>query len=215
MNDPKADYDAAEALAAVDEARSALLERVEWGAWRYDLIYSVLAAGVVMAQGLPLPFNSLADAAIVVAFVALARWWRARTGVWVSGVTPRRARWAALGIGLFAGGAAIATAIAARQGHPWIALALGPVVGLLALGGSRLWRRIFRAEVEAGVMAESVGSRRWMWPLVGLGLVCCLVAGVLATRGVDSYVVGLFVGVALALLASPGLMALKRRVLLR
>jgi len=215
MNDPATEYDAAEALAAVNEARTALLQRVEWGSWRYDLIYSALAAGIVMAQGLPLPFNTLADAAIIVALVTLARWWRARTGVWISGVTPKRARWAALGIGLFAAAAALAAAIGARQGQAWVALALGPVVGLLALGGSRLWRRIFRAEVEAGVVAESTGRRRWLWPVVGLGLACGLIAGVLALRGVDSYVVGLFVGMALALMASPGLMALKRRALFR
>jgi len=215
MNDQVTEYDAAAALAAVQEARSALLQRVEWGSWRYDLIYSALAAGVVMGQALPLPFNLVADLVIVTALIVLARWWRARTGVWISGVTPKRARWAALAIGLFAGVAAIAAAIFARQGQPWTALVLGPVVGVLALGGSRLWRRIFRAEVEAGGVAETTGRRNWLWPLMGVGLVSGLISGVLAERGVDPYVVGLFFGVALALVASPGVFALKRRILSR
>ena len=214
-DDPATEYNATEALAAVDEARTALLQRLEWGSWRYDLIYSVLAAGVVMAQGLPLPLNTIGDAVIIAALALLARWWRARTGVWISGVSPKRARWAAFGVGAFAGVAALAAAIAARQGQPWVALALGPVIGFLALGGSRLWRRIFRAEVEAGVVAEASGRKNWIWPLIGLGAVCGLIAGILALRGMDSYVVGLFVGVAFVLLASPALIALKRRALFR
>ena len=215
MNEQPNDLDAAQALAAVDRTRAALLERIAWGSWRYDLTYSVLAAGVVMSQALPPPLNVLADAVVIVSLAALARWWRARTGVWISGVTPRRARWVALAIGLLAGAAAIATAIAARQGQAWIALVLGPVIGVLALGGSRLWRRVHRDEVQAGVAGDSTGRRNWVWPLVGLGLICAVAAGVLAVNRTDSYVVGLFVGVALALIASPGLIALKRRVLFR
>jgi len=215
MDDPARQYDASEALAAVDKARTALLQRAEEGSWRYDLIYSVLAAGVVMAQALPLPFNTLADAGIVAAFLILARWQRARTGVWISGVGPKRARWAALGIGLIAGIAALGAAIEGRQGQTWVALALGPLVGLVALLGSRLWRRMFRLEVETGVEVLSSGGRPWVWLLLGLGLACALVAGVLAMRRIDPYIVGLFMGVAIALMASPGLIALKRRVMLR
>jgi hypothetical protein len=209
-------YDAAEALAAVDEARTTLLQRVEGGSWRHDLIYSALAAASVMAQALPPPSVFLADAAVVVGFLTLARWQRARTGVSISCGASKRARWGLLTIGVLAGAAAIAVNIAARQGQPTsLALALGPAVGLIALGGSRLRRRIFRAEVGAGVAPESTGRRNWNWPIIGLGLVSGLVAGVLAFRGEDSYLVGLFAGAGLSLMASPGLFMLKRRILLR
>ncbi len=214
MNDP-AEYSAADALAAVEEARTALLRKVEGGSWRYDLIYSALVAGVVMGQGLPLPFNLLADAAIIVALLVLVRWWRARTGVMISGVMPKGALWAAVGIGLGGCMAAIAAAVAARQGQPSAVLLLGPAAGLLALGASRLRRRAFRTEVEAGVVNEIASRLTWIWPMVAMGLVCGVAAGVMAVRGMDSYVVGLFFGVALALMASPALIALKRRILLR
>ena len=215
MNDLKGDFDAAQALAAMDQARAALLERASWGSWRYDLIYSVLVVFGVMAQAFPLPVPLAGDALMVAGLVMLARWWRARTGVWINGCTPQRARWVAVGIGLMTGAASLAALIGARQGQGWIAFGLGPVAGLLALAGSRLWRRVYREEVEAGVVADPAGRRRWTWLTVGAGAACGLLGAVLALRGVDSYIVGLFVGVAMPLVASPWLFALKRRFMFR
>jgi hypothetical protein len=214
MNEHAGEVDAAGALAAMDEARAALLERVAWGSWRYDLIYSALAAVMVMGQILPLPLDLVVDAVVVAGLVVLARWWRARTGVWISGATPTRARWVALAIGALAALGCVAVVIAARHGQGWIAFFVGPSIGLLALSGSRLWRRVHREEVQAGVVSTA-GCGVVRWPLIGAGLACALLATGLALLGTEAYIVGVFVGMGAALIAAPWLMALKRRFMFR
>ena len=85
----------AEALDSIRRSRAVVADKVAKGSWTYDLIYSSIGAVMVAGQVAPLPFNVLASAGGAVAFALLARKWAQKTGVFVSGVTPKRASAAA------------------------------------------------------------------------------------------------------------------------
>lgn len=145
MTDPHADP--AEALALIRQSRSAVQARVSAGSWIYDIVYSLLIGAMVAAVALPLAGFLIVDAVCGTALVGLALWWRRRTGVWVSGVTPPNARWVAIGVGfgfvaLVLGGVVLVH----RAGVPWAPLPLGAVAAVGALIASRLWLKIYRAE---------------------------------------------------------------------
>lgn len=149
----EADTTPAEALEAIARSRQAVQERVAAGGWRYDLLYSAIVAGMVGSQVLDGPFNvvgmTLGVLALVVMFQAETR----RIGVRVTGVSPRQARWVAIALGVVM--AAVMFAVVAlkyRTATPTGLLAAGAMaIGfVVALVGSRVWRRVYRAEMGSG-----------------------------------------------------------------
>lgn len=143
----------AEALAAIARSRQAVHQRVAAGGWRYDLLYSAIVAGLVGSQVLDGPFNvvgiALGVSALVVMFQAETR----RIGVRVTGVSPRQARWVAIALGLVM--AAVMFAVVAlkyRTAMPSALIAAGSmtIAFVVALIGSRQWRRVYRAEMGSG-----------------------------------------------------------------
>jgi hypothetical protein len=154
MTDPNDAADPAAALAAIQASRRAIHDRVASKGWRYDLAYSALIAGMVAGQVLEAPFNITASALGVLGLAVIFQAETRRTGLRVTGISPARARWVAIGLGL-----AMAVVM---LGLVWLKRAPGaPSVGVLAAGagaltfalaliGSRLWRRVYRAEMGAG-----------------------------------------------------------------
>ena len=145
MTEPHADP--SEALAAVRASRAAVHARVSAGSWAYDVVYSLLLGAMVAAVALPLPGFLIVDSICTVSLVLLARWWARRTGVWVSGVTPRRARWVALAVGV--GFTVLVVAglwLKLEAGLIQAPLVLGALGFVLALAASRLWLRVYRSE---------------------------------------------------------------------
>lgn len=148
-DDPKP----AEALAAIADARRTVHDRVATHGWRYDLSYAAICAGMVGAQALDIPLNvsgmTVGVLLLVVIFQAEAR----RTGVMVTGVSPRQARWVAIAMGLLLAGAMFGLIIARRIADPAVLpLIVAGVVAasfVIALIGSRVWRRVYRAEMRA------------------------------------------------------------------
>lgn len=151
MTDPN---DPAEALAAIQASRRAIHDRVAGKGWRYDLTYSALIAGMVAGQVLDAPFNIAASSVGVLGLAVIFQIETRRTGLRVTGVSPARARWVAIGLGL--------VMAAVMLGLVWLKRTAGaPSVGVLAAGsgalafalaliGSRLWRRVYRAEMGVG-----------------------------------------------------------------
>lgn len=139
-------------LAALEQARaarSAVVDRVGKSSWSYDLIYSALASGLVASQALPVPTSVLGMGACTLALVVLSRTWASRTGVWITGVTPAKARWVAIGLGLVMATLMLAGVYLRRTtGEPWGPLALFPAAFLVALAGSRLWWAVYRRETR-------------------------------------------------------------------
>lgn len=149
MTDP---IDPAEALASIQSARDSVEARIATKGWSYDIPYALLVAGMVGAQAGPLPFGPLGSGVGVVLLVALYRAESRRTGVRILGTTPRRARWVAIGLGAVMA-AAMLGLVYVRRSRP--DLPLVPIVAgvmalvfVAALIGSRLWRRVFRAEMR-------------------------------------------------------------------
>lgn len=148
MTDPS---DPAEALAAIRRSQAKVHRRVASGGWRYDLTYSALCAMMVGTQVLDLPFNTLGVTLGVALLVVLFRREADRLGVTVTGLTPKHARGVAIGIGLVFVPLMLAAIVLNRKVSSPETLALGGV-GLAALAfvvaliGSRLWRRVYRRE---------------------------------------------------------------------
>ena len=138
----------AEALDSIRRSRAAVADRVAKNSKTYDLIYSSIAAVMVAGQAAPFPFNVMASTGACVAFVFLARKWAQKTGVFVSGVTPKRARWVAFAMGAVFVVLMLASLWSGRAHREWLAIPLGVVAFLLAGVGSRLWLRVFRAETR-------------------------------------------------------------------
>lgn len=142
----------AEALAAIAASRKTVHDRVSTHGWRYDLAYSAISAGMVGAQSLDSPFNvtsmTLGVLALVLMFQAEAR----RTGVKVTGVSPRNARWVAIALGAVFAGAMLGVVMARRLVDPiqlpLVVAAVMAAAFVIALFGSRLWRRVYRAEMR-------------------------------------------------------------------
>jgi hypothetical protein len=141
----------AEALEAIRQSRAAAERQVARGSWRYDLIYSGIFAGMIGAQALDMPFSTLAIALGVMALAVLYRREADRLGVAVSGMTPRRARWVAIGLGMAMLPLMLA-AIVLNYRHPPLHIQLLGMAGLVAVAfvvalvGSRLWLRVYRRE---------------------------------------------------------------------
>lgn len=141
----------AEALAAIRDSRRAVQRRIAAGSWRYDLSYSAILAMMVGSQVLDMPLNTLGVAIGVLLLAVLFRREADRLGVSITGLSPRRARWVAIGLGLAVLPLMLAAIAASRLIEDGAALAL-VAIGLmvttfgLALAGSRLWLRVYRRE---------------------------------------------------------------------
>lgn len=132
----------AEDLALVGQAQ-AHLETPRRFAIAYDVLYSIACGGLVAAQALPSMIRPFATIIVILAMIGLMTWWRHRLGWWLSGYSPRRARWAAFEM--------IVPLVALMMWvwmvpDLWVAITGGTVGAAVAFGASRLWARMWRQE---------------------------------------------------------------------
>lgn len=141
----------AEALEAIARSRRAVHERVTSGGWRYDLTYAAIVAGMVGGQALGIPFNVFASTFGVLALAVIFQHESRRTGLRITGVSPRRARWVAIAMGLVFAAVMLGVVYLGRSTpEAPVGLIAGAAAGIafgLALIGSRIWRRVYRAEM--------------------------------------------------------------------
>ena len=209
MSEPSIDFDPAMALASVHGARSDLAARLDEGSWRYDLTYSALAGLIVASQALPLGFNALGSALGAGALGLLARDWARRKGVWVCGVTPRRARWVSLGLGVTIAVLCGAVFLLTYRGESrWLALPAGLVAAGAALIGSRLWRNAFRRDLAEDF---SGGGRLSTGVVLLGGIAVAALAGVAALLHADEMLTGWLLGVGVGMSVLSGVLMLRRR----
>jgi len=141
------DLDPEAALGLVDNARNSVAERIGRGGWRYDLAYSALAGMMVAGQALSAPYNTISVAVGIMGLGLLVHFWTAKTGVWVSGISPKRARWVSIALGLVVAAIMIGVAWANRLGMSGLAIPAGVVSAVAALIFSRAWRRVWLKEI--------------------------------------------------------------------
>ncbi len=209
MSNPSNEFNAAQALSAVHGARAELAARLDEGSWRYDLTYSALAGVIVAGQALPLGWNGLASLAGAGALGLLARDWARRKGVWVCGVTPRRARWVSLALGISIGVLCGLVFLLTYGGvSRWIALPAAVVAAAMALGGSRLWRRVFRQDLREDFGGPSLS----MGLLLGLGLLTGAGSGVAYLLKAPEMLVAWLLGMGIGMCGMAGAFVLRRRL---
>lgn len=139
----------ADALASIRASRTTVADRMVLP-WFYDALYAVGAGGMVASQVLPTPLSTLGIFACVGLLVVYATVWKRKVGVWVSGITPRRARWVAISGGLTAAILMIVSMVCMREFGLWqVPLILGAVTMVAAFFINRLWVRVYRRELEA------------------------------------------------------------------
>lgn len=135
-----------EALAAIQAARQAVPGEMRYPL-AYDLVYGVVCGVLVAAQGLPMPWSFLALAFGLAGLALMVRSWRSKHGWWVSGYSPRRARWVAIGLAVVLVGLMGLSLWGRRAGIAWTPLATGGAGFLAAIVGGRLWMRVWRREL--------------------------------------------------------------------
>ncbi len=139
-----------EALASIREARSAMGRDLDYPAG-WDVFYGAICGALVLSQGLPTPWSLVLLVGSVAAMALMVRWWRARTGWWVNGYGPPKARWVAFGLAAVLL-ALISVSVWARfnEGPIWVPFAAG-LAGALAAGfGGRLWMKVYRQDLRDG-----------------------------------------------------------------
>jgi hypothetical protein len=141
----------AEALAAIQRSQKDIQRKVAAGSWRYDIGYSAICAMMVGTQALDLPLNTLGVAIGVLLLTVLFRREANRLGVSITGLSPRRARWVAIGLGLVLIPLMLLAILLNHFATSGVMLALGAAALMAAafifcLIGSRLWLRVYRRE---------------------------------------------------------------------
>lgn len=153
-NTPVSGPTPAEALAAIAQSRKTVHDRVAVGGWRYDLTYAAIVAVMVGGQAFGNPFNVSTSTLGLLGLVLLFQHETRRTGLRITGVSPRHARWVAIAVGLAAAAIILGVTVVRRQSPdtPVVLVAAlgGAVAFVAAVIGSRIWPRVYRAEMGAG-----------------------------------------------------------------
>ena len=135
-----------EALASIKAAREGLAPPTDYPIG-YDLLYGGICALLVAAPGAPQPW-SVALLPIAMAGLALmVVSWRKKYGWWVSGYSPKRARWVAFGMGAVFVGLVLLSLYGRGAGPAWLFLVSGALGFVAAIAGSRLWLRVWRKDL--------------------------------------------------------------------
>jgi hypothetical protein len=139
-----------EALAAIRDARAGLAAPTDYPIG-YDLLYGAACALVVAGPGAPQPWPLIILPAALAGLAFMVSSWRARYGWWVSGYSPKRARWVAFGLGGVFVGLVLLSLYGRGAGPDWLFLLSGGLGFVAAIGGSRLWFQVWRRELADGV----------------------------------------------------------------
>ncbi|MBX9460023.1 MAG: hypothetical protein KL785_01585 [Brevundimonas sp.] len=135
-----------EALASIKAAREGLAPPTDYPIG-YDLLYGGICALLVAGPGAPQPWSF---ALLPIAMAGLALMvvsWRKKYGWWVSGYSPKRARWVAFGMGAVFVGLILLSLHGRGAGPDWLFLVSGALGFVAAIAGSRLWLRVWRKDL--------------------------------------------------------------------
>lgn len=138
-----------EALASIKAARADFPGSVDYPLG-YDLLYGAVCALLVAGQGMPDPWRFIALPIAMAGLVLMITAWRKKFGWWVSGYSPKRARWVAFGLGAVLVGLIVLSLYGRSAGPDWLWLVSGGVGFVASIAGSRLWMHVWRRELAEG-----------------------------------------------------------------
>ncbi len=140
------DPDPQEALASIQAARSSFGHSMNYPVW-YDALYGAVCGLLVASQGLPTLWGLIVLPIALGGLAFMVMSWRKRFGWWVSGYSPKRARWVAFGLlAVFLG--LIGVSLYGRYVGPWWLFIVSGAIGfVVSIIGSRLWMRVWRKEL--------------------------------------------------------------------
>ena len=135
-----------DALASIRAARSSVVPTMKYPL-AYDLAYGAACGLLVAGQGMPQPWSFVALPIALFGLAAIIMWWRTKFGWWVSGYSPKRARWVAFGmLAVFLG--LIGLSLYGRLVGPWWLFMVSGALGFVAaIAGSRVWMSVWRREL--------------------------------------------------------------------
>lgn len=143
------DPDPQEALASIRDARAGLAPGAAYP-FGYELLYGLVCGLLVASQGMPQPLSVVVLVLSIATLGFMVRWWKRRFGWWVSGYSPKRARWVAYALAALFVLMVLGSFWGREQGVWWIPLATGPAAFVLAIVGGRLWMHVWRKELAEG-----------------------------------------------------------------
>lgn len=143
MTDPN---DPAEALAAIRAARGGIAPPTDYPV-TYDLLYGLICGLLVAGQGMPKPWSFIVIPIALGGLAGLVMWWRKKFGWWVSGYSPKRARWVAFALVAVLLGLMALSVYGRSVGPSWLYVVSGVLGFVAAIGFSRLWLRVWRKEL--------------------------------------------------------------------
>ncbi len=141
VNDPR------EALEAIASARQAVPGNMQYSV-AYDVFYGAWCGLLVAGQGLPSPWSLVALIVGLTGLVISVRLWKRKFGWWISGYSPKRARWVAIAmVAIFLGlmGVSLWSKYA---GISWVPLATGVAGFFTAIACGRLWIHVWQRELK-------------------------------------------------------------------
>jgi hypothetical protein len=142
------DPDPREALASIRDARAGF--PVGGDSIAYDLFYGAACGLLVAGQGMPRPWDFIALVIALAAFALMIMWWRKKFGWWVSGYSPKRARWVAFALVAVLVGLMGLSLYGRYVGPDWLWMVSGGLGFVFAVAGGRLWMRVWRRELAEG-----------------------------------------------------------------
>ena len=140
-DDPK------DALASIREAREGVTGTLAYPVG-WDIAYGAICGGLVASQGLPVPWSMLVLVFALAGLAICVQWWRNRVGWWVSGYSPKRARWVAFALAAVLVGLMGLSIWGKYAGIVWMPLATGAAGFVLAIVGGRLWMHVWKRELS-------------------------------------------------------------------
>ena len=144
------DIDPREALASINEARAGVGRSMDYPVG-WDIVFGLLVAAMVTAQGLPWISSALVLLGTLAGLAWMVKWWRDRFGWWVSAYAPKRARWIAYGmLPPFFGCLGLSCWTRLFDGPGWAPFLGGALAFVATIVFGRLWMRVYRRELAEG-----------------------------------------------------------------